>query len=695
MVGKVFDMVFPKLSTWGKNRPGYNGHGVMTLSSASDLLSDAHPRPAISLALLSLAGATIGFSHWDARLWPLAWLGMVVMGGILSRDLSWRVAAVGLFLGGVLQHWVGHPWHWDSMTLYLPKGTQNVMIGAIAFTTIWVAVLRLPLFLAWLAARRFKAPVWLWLPPAWLAGESLWNAGTALSHGDWLYTQWRVEPVLRLLHGAGWEATTLLCLAAATALGGAMARRSPRPLAVCGLALLALGLAPALPTTSAAVFEGVGAVTMSQHGRLPRVLPDGLSLVLWPEVASPRRPRLPEGASGMPIAPPVKASQAIQLVGLHTRGERGGQNVIAAIGPDNRVIAARAKERLFPITETPLFGYMVPHATPAIAGRAGPMLAAGGRRYASLVCLEALDRHLARVGRQAGAEMLVVSASDRVLAGSRLGMEQVLATAVMRAVETGLPVVRASIAGSGAFILPNGQVVARTEPGQDGVLTARGEVPSFGRPFSLKPGQTPATVEAAVIYSNATPDLQAALPIGRCAYFPIETFHNPGVRAKTVVVGGHSLPPNYLDRPADEVARAIASFEPELVVLDTCYGASSPILRALATAGSKARVVAPAFRIPQDGFVYGPAFLDTPDPARRASLVRTEPVYPLLDWQITPAALNRLDRQVAGWNAAELRARLKRAQPPLVRAELPDLAGPAARVLVPVPVERFRHAGTR
>lgn len=203
---------------------------------------------------------------------------------------------------------------------------------------------------------------------------------------------------------------------------------------------------------------------------------------------------------------------------------------------------------------------------------------------------------------------------------------------------------------------------------------------------------TPAKV--AVLYSQATPTMRAALPAAACDFYPIEGFRAPRRPADAVVLAGHSLPPAYLDRPADEVARAIAAFRPRLVVLDTCYGASTPLLAALATGLPGAWVVAAPYRLPQDGLVYGPAFLAAADPARRAAAVRTEPVFPLLRWKLDARAVTTARTQVEALDAAGLRRRLKRARPPLVRGALPAVPGPAGEVLVPMPVERFRALAT-
>lgn len=202
--------------------------------------------------------------------------------------------------------------------------------------------------------------------------------------------------------------------------------------------------------------------------------------------------------------------------------------------------------------------------------------------------------------------------------------------------------------------------------------------------------QAPAgPLETAVLYSRATPEMQPQLPPGPHARYAVEGFRPPGRRARAVIVSGHAAPPEYLGQAPRLLARAIASFEPELVVVDTCFGASLPLLEALAASGVTARVVAPPFRIPTSGLHYAPAFFAPGPAAARARLVRTEPDYPLLRWRIAAEPLTAVRREVAGLGPEALSRRLKHAGLALVKAELPEGAGP---VLVDVAPARFGRA---
>ena len=85
--------------------------------------------------------------------------------------------------------------------------------------------------------------------------------------------------------------------------------------------------------------------------------------------------------------------------------------------------------------------------------------------FAPLICFEDAFPYLARDAARAGAAVLVAIANDAWFDGT-CEAEQHLAQAVLRAVETGLPVIRSANRGVTAFILPNGRVLRRLGDGR-------------------------------------------------------------------------------------------------------------------------------------------------------------------------------------------------------------------------------------
>jgi hypothetical protein len=194
---------------------------------------------------------------------------------------------------------------------------------------------------------------------------------------------------------------------------------------------------------------------------------------------------------------------------------------------------------------------------------------------------------------------------------------------------------------------------------------------------------------AVLLYEEGALDKAPDLPQDLCPRFPLAGFKNPGMQVDTVIVGGHSIPPIYVGQSPAALAKAVASFQPKLVVLETCYGATTPLLDALAATGLRSWVVAAPYQLPVRNLSYGPDFFTQADPTRRAMAVNTDPPYPLLRWQLDPVALRAVHAQVAAMSPAELRQRLKRVQPSLVKIPLPSQLEPRGRILVPVSAKRF------
>lgn len=114
-----------------------------------------------------------------------------------------------------------------------------------------------------------------------------------------------------------------------------------------------------------------------------------------------------------------------------------------------------------------------------------------------------------------------------------------------------------------------------------------------------------------------------------------------------------------------------------MVVIDTCFGASSELLAALE--GLDTLVVAAPFLIPPAGLNYLPEFFASDDAERRARAVVSSEGGRLLRWRFDKQALSSAIARVAAMDATSLRRQLVRRNPAQVGVAL----GHAGRVLVP------------
>ena len=195
---------------------------------------------------------------------------------------------------------------------------------------------------------------------------------------------------------------------------------------------------------------------------------------------------------------------------------------------------------------------------------------------------------------------------------------------------------------------------------------------------------------AVVLFSSLDPPevRRLSCPAGRCIFRDLEGFHCSRVepRAPVVIVSGHSLPPLYLNHPPAELTAAIRCFAPELVVLDTCYGFSAPLLDDLTADGREILIVGATYRLPPEGLLYGPELFAPGSAAGRVAAVRTRSGARLERWRSDPIALDRARAELNRWGPERLTARLRRVHPNLVLVEI----APSVEALFEVPPERFR-----
>jgi len=231
------------------------------------------------------------------------------------------------------------------------------------------------------------------------------------------------------------------------------------------------------PDHTAAIWQRLLALTAGAPGEAG----DPPSVVVWPETAIPFRYRA-SGAAQMALAEAL-APDTVLVTGaaeIDVTGEgRRTFNTVLVIGPDGSRLARYDKSHLVP------FGEYVPLSD--LLGRVGiDALAAGPAAFAAgpgprtlhapglpafepLICYEVIFPH-----RAAGPSAAwIVNVTNDAWFGDTPGPRQHLRHAQLRAIERGLPVVRAANTGISAVIDSAGRPVIRLGLGREGAIEAR------------------------------------------------------------------------------------------------------------------------------------------------------------------------------------------------------------------------------
>jgi len=210
---------------------------------------------------------------------------------------------------------------------------------------------------------------------------------------------------------------------------------------------------------------------------------DEPDLVLWPENAI--QTSLDDPVYGLPVRALVRGGVPILLGAPRsevTDGARRHFNSAFLLRPDGPV-EHYDKRRLLTFSETraPLVGLPLLETGGSLdareytAGTRPGLFDLDGRRLSVQICFEIVYPELSREAARNGATVLVNLSNDGWYRG-RGGAQQHLAQAVLRAVETGLPLVRATTTGVSAVVAPDGTIVADLGEGVTGTL--RAAVPS-------------------------------------------------------------------------------------------------------------------------------------------------------------------------------------------------------------------------
>lgn len=443
------------------------------------------------------AAAALGLQPWG--LWPLTVIGLagvpLALGSVSPGRAAWIGWAFGVGYFAVALAWIVEPFLVD-VELHGWMAPFALVFSAGGFALFWAVAFGLA---GWIARR----------PAARIAVLAVTLATAELARGYILTgfpwgapgQVWIGTPVAQLLSWIGPQGLTFVTLAACLPLG-LCALRGQRlvvriavllPFAAAAVVVLALP-APPPPDRTAETGFVVRVVQPNADQRrkwdpawipvfftrqldytaaLPR--PD---LVVWPEAA------LPNWIEGIddPRAMIAAAAQGAQVaLGLVRPDADGVYNALLRLGPGGEVEGVYDKHHLVPFGEfmplDPLFRrFGITGLADVIGGgmQAGPgpaILSFGPiGRALPLICYEAVFPQDVN-GAGSRPDFLLQITNDAWF-GTRSGPYQHLAQARMRAIEQGLPLVRAANTGISAVIDPWGRTVTSLPLGEPGYADA-------------------------------------------------------------------------------------------------------------------------------------------------------------------------------------------------------------------------------
>jgi apolipoprotein N-acyltransferase len=471
-------------------------------------------RPVAGLAAGLLLTASLPPLGW----WPLGLLGVAVLHSALS-GASWRRrlaagGATGLGLYGPGLWWATefHAAGWVVLVLVesvllgaalvLVPGTRGARAVTVALPGALVVAEavrgRWPfggLPLAGIDLGQVGGPL---LPSARLGGHLLLTvtaglAGVGLAE---LVGGWRRDGEGRL--GPRLVGAVALALAAVVAGAGALASDGvPRgQLAVAAVQ----GGGPrglrAVENDEGRVFEAQVAATR----RLGQGAGPPQALVLWPEdVVDVNGPLegSPEGAEVAALARDLGATLVAGVV-EEPPGGRRFRNAAVAWDPQGRIVARYDKVHRVPFGEYVPFRSLFERladlsAVPrdAVAGRGPGVLDTPVGRVGVVISYEVFFADRARAATRAGGRLLLVPTNASSYTTAQVPSQE-LASARLRAVETGRWVVQAAPTGYSGFVRPDGRVVRRGPLGDPATLTATVGLRT-GQTLAMRLGEGPGT----------------------------------------------------------------------------------------------------------------------------------------------------------------------------------------------------------
>lgn len=474
------------------------------------ITSDAHPvsggkllQGLPSLGIVLAAGATLVLALPPYSILPFAPIAFAVLASVL-RGTSWPVAFRLGYLFGLGQFVPGLFWITESFQVEADRFGWLALPAVFGLASL-LAVF--PAFACALAARMARVGVPLslslattWTGFEWLRGHVLtgfpWNLA-AYTLADWL----PFAQVASLVGSYGLGFLLVLC----SALAGLAFRTPDRRLQVIGfasaaaIAVTVAGFGFARLTLSDPPSERGAQIRVVQPNiaqsakwdegsRKANILqllalsarPGDFDILLWPETAWPGF--FAEDTGARVMLGWLLPDTTVLLAGSPEREVTPigtvYRNSVLAVAPDGSILTRYAKHHLVPFGEYVPWRSVLPfqrlvESLGDFSPGPGPLtIAFGHHPYAGIaICYEIIFP--GHVVDDAIRPDWIFNATNDAWFGSSIGPKQHLASARMRAIEEGLPLVRAANTGISAVVDAYGETLAMLDIETSGVIDMR------------------------------------------------------------------------------------------------------------------------------------------------------------------------------------------------------------------------------
>ncbi|MCE5247172.1 MAG: apolipoprotein N-acyltransferase [Candidatus Polarisedimenticolia bacterium] len=454
------------------------------------------------LALAPLAGAALALSFPTPGFWPLAPAALGALFALFVTAAPRRAFCEGLLGGGVFTALLCR-WFASVLIDFTSLG-RGVAVAACVLAGLIIGTLigALAWFVARIAARRGRGVALAFAPPLWLALDALRETFPFPFPWGSLGAAWASSPVgppvaavvgvyglsLALLYGAALCAALYLGRRRAALAGLGVWAGLMLGLALGGQAAQnRLGRGPELRVAAVQASLGEAGDPLGHWDAYEKLTREaaqrGAKFVVWPESAVPFRID-DDAAYRAKIEGLARELGVDVVVGSVTAAPAGGyHNSDALVSADGLLGGVQPKRRLVPFGEylplRPLFGRV-----PVIAWEMGEDFKPGDRtvvlagrhaKVGALVCYEGAYPALAADLAERGAQILANTTNDSWF-GASAGPPQHLRHVLLRAAETGRPMVRAANSGVSAIVDRRGRVVASLPIGARGTIVANVEL---------------------------------------------------------------------------------------------------------------------------------------------------------------------------------------------------------------------------